>query len=241
MRRFGSLKGEVAVVEEVVEEEGSDEVSFRERMLIAKLEMDKKAAAAVPVAVVDEVVEDVVEEVEEAVEEAVEEVVVEEEEVEEEETAVVEEIVAEEEVVEPEEEAVDEPVVLEEEVEPVSETKAVEVSEPVVEETKGGLIVINEDSIQFGAGIIGGAAGLIIGGPALGALAALIVNYASKDKESVGQVVQSVSRTSIEVFNSLIQFNNKYKVVEGAQEKLGEAIQKAKNDENKETIEQLEA
>merc|ERR1719215_1562329 len=138
MRRFGSLKEEVAVVGE----EGSDEVSFRERMLIAKLEMDKKAAAAAPVAVVEEVVEDVVEEVEEAVEE----------------------IVAEEEVVEPEEEeAVDEPVVLEEEVEPVSETKPVEVSEPVVEETKGGLIVINEDSIQFGAGIIGGAAGLIIG------------------------------------------------------------------------------
>merc|ERR1719223_2355698 len=165
-------------------------------MLIAKLEMDKKAAAAAPVAVVEEVVEDVVEEVEEAVEE----VVAEEEEVEEEESAVVEEIVAEEEVVEPEEEeAVDEPVVLEEEVEPVSETKPVEVSEPVVEETKGG--------------IIGGAAGLIIGGPALGALAALIVNYASKDKESVGQVVQSVSRTSIEVYNSLTQFNNKYQLV----------------------------
>jgi len=72
-------------------------------------------------------------------------------------------------------------------------------------------------------------------------LAALIVNYASKDKESVGQVVQSVSRTSIEVYNSLTQFNNKYQLVEGAQEKLGEAIQKAKNDENKETIEQLEA
>ena len=141
--------------------------------------------------------------------------------------------------VEEEAEAV-EPVVVEEEV--VEEAEAVEaiVTEDADEGT-GGLVAINTDTIQFSAGVVGGAVGFILGGPVLGAIAALLANYASKDEESVGQAVQTVSRTSIELYNSALEYDNENKVLEGVQAKLGEAIQKAKNDENKDTIEQLEA
>lgn len=107
----------------------------------------------------------------------------------------------------------------------------------------GGLVPIKEDTIEFTAGLLGGAAGFIIGGPVLGALGACIANYAAKNGEEIGDITQAVSKTSIEIFNYLLKLDSKYEVLTKAQDSLGEAIGKVKANGNvqPETLDKLES
>jgi len=115
----------------------------------------------------------------------------------------------------------------------------VEVEAPAAK--KGGkMVAIKEDTVEFTAGLIGGAAGFVVGGPVLGAIGAGIANYAAKNDEEIGEVVQAVSRTSIEIYNYLIKLDNKYELLESAQKSLAESIEQVKKDGNSETLEQLE-
>jgi len=107
-------------------------------------------------------------------------------------------------------------------------------------EEGGKIVPVKEETVQFTAGIIGGVAGLAVGGPVIGAIGACIANYASKNEEEVGEIIQAVSRTSIEIYNYLVKLDNKYTVLESAQSSLAEAIEKVKKDGNSETLEQLE-
>jgi len=121
---------------------------------------------------------------------------------------------------------------------PVVETPAVEAA-PAVE--GGKMVAIKDETVEFTAGILGGVAGLAVGGPVLGAIGAAVLNYASKNEAEVGEVVKNVSKTAIEIYNYLVKLDTKYEVLKKSQESLKTTLDKAKSSGgSSDTIDQLE-
>ncbi|KAL7518057.1 hypothetical protein ACHAWX_002915 [Stephanocyclus meneghinianus] len=115
---------------------------------------------------------------------------------------------------------------------------------PVASPIKSGAIVpINEETVEFTAGILGGVVGFALGGPVLGAIAAAAANYASKTDAEVGEVLSAVSKTSIEIFNYFSKLDSKYQVLDKAKKQLETALDKVKASDsaNPETIEKIES
>lgn len=92
----------------------------------------------------------------------------------------------------------------------------------------GALVPVKEETVEFTAGILGGIAGFAIGGPVLGAIGAAAVNYVSKMEGDFSDVVQAVSKSSIEVFNYLASIDQKYSVLEKAKSSLQSSLDKLK-------------
>lgn len=92
----------------------------------------------------------------------------------------------------------------------------------------GKLVAIKEETVEFTAGIIGGAAGFVLGGPVLAAIGAAAANYISKSDNEAGDVVGAVSKSAIEVYNYLATLDNKYEVLGKAQSSLESALEKLK-------------
>jgi len=114
-------------------------------------------------------------------------------------------------------------------------------SEP--ESTGGALVPIKEETIEFTAGLIGGAVGFAVGGPVLGAIGAAAANYASKTDQEVGEVVQAVSKTSIEIYNYLATLDAKYELLNKAKGSLESSLEKIKSADNvdPETVKKVES
>jgi hypothetical protein len=92
----------------------------------------------------------------------------------------------------------------------------------------GALVPIKEETVEFTAGIIGGVAGLFLGGPVLGAIGAAALNYVSKMDGDLTTVVQAASKSSIEVFNYLAGLDQKYAILNKAQSSLETSLEKLK-------------
>jgi hypothetical protein len=127
--------------------------------------------------------------------------------------------------------------------EPEAAVEPASPSEPPKAEAKGGALVpIKEETIEFTAGLIGGAVGLAVGGPVLGAIAAAAANYASKTDQEVGEVVQAVSKTTIEVYNYLATLDAKYELLTKAKASLEASLEKIKKSDSvdPETVKKVE-
>lgn len=127
--------------------------------------------------------------------------------------------------------------------EPEATVAAPDASSSSKAESKGGALVpIKEETIEFTAGLIGGAVGLAVGGPVLGAIAAAAANYASKTDQEVGEVVQAISKTTIEVYNYLATLDAKYELLNKAKASLEESLEKIKKSDSvdPETIKKVE-
>ena len=113
------------------------------------------------------------------------------------------------------------------------ENEPAPVSNPAPAPTEGGALVpIKEETVEFTAGLVSGAVGLVLGGPVVGAIAAAAGNYASKAEGDVGVVVKSVSKTAIEVFNYLAALDSKYDALGKAKVSLDDALSKLKRQPN---------
>lgn len=110
------------------------------------------------------------------------------------------------------------------------------------EEAGGKLVAIKEETVEFTAGLIGGAAGFVIGGPVLGAIGAAAANYVSKSEDDAGELVGTVSKSAIEVYNYLATLDNKYELLSKAQGSLQDALEKVKSQEkvDEEAIQKIE-
>lgn len=120
-----------------------------------------------------------------------------------------------------------------------------EASEPAVEEPvakAGALVPIKEDTVEFTAGLIGGAVGFAVGGPILGAIGAAAANYAAKTDQEAGEIVQAVSKSSIEVYNYLATLDAKYELLESTKKSLEDSLEKIKSSGsvNPETVKKVE-
>ena len=105
------------------------------------------------------------------------------------------------------------------------------------------IVAINEETVEFTAGLLGGVVGFALGGPVLGAIGAAAANYASKTDAEVGEILSAVSKTSIEIFNYFSKLDSKYEVLDKAKVQLEAALDKVKKSEgaNPETIEKIES
>ena len=105
------------------------------------------------------------------------------------------------------------------------------------------IVPINEETVEFTAGILGGIVGFSIGGPVLGAIAAAAANYASKTDAEVGEVLSAVSKSSIEIFNYVSKLDSKYEVLDKAKAQLESALEKTKNSDSAsaETVQKIES
>jgi hypothetical protein len=105
------------------------------------------------------------------------------------------------------------------------------------------IVPVNEETVEFTAGLLGGVVGFAVGGPVLGAIGAAAANYASKTDAEVGEILSAVSKSSIEIFNYMSKLDSKYEVLDGAKTQLETALAKVKSSEsaNPETIEKIEA
>lgn len=93
---------------------------------------------------------------------------------------------------------------------------------------KGALVPIKEETIEFTAGLIGGAAGLFLGGPIVAAIGAAAANYVSKSDNEAGDIIGTVSKSAIEVYNYLASLDGKYEVLSKAKGSLESALDKLK-------------
>jgi methyl-accepting chemotaxis protein len=108
--------------------------------------------------------------------------------------------------------------------------------------TGGALVPIKEETVEFTAGIIGGITGLIIGGPLLAAIGAATANYISKMDGEATDVVQAVSKSSIQVYNYLSTLDSKYEVLSKAKAQLEKALNSLKSQDtvDPEAVEKVE-
>ena len=109
----------------------------------------------------------------------------------------------------------------------------------------GAIIPINESTIEFTAGVLGGTAALVLGGgPVLAVVAAAAANYLSRkdDLGEVNELIQGISRASLETFNWFAKLDSKYSMMGKLQKTLEDSIDKLKNSnaENAETIAGIE-
>jgi len=98
-------------------------------------------------------------------------------------------------------------------------------------DTGGKIVAIKEETVEFTAGIIGGVAGFVVGGPVLGAVGAAAANYVSKGGDEAGEIVGAVSKSALEVYNYLATLDSKYEVLGSAQSSLEGALDKLKSQE----------
>jgi len=101
----------------------------------------------------------------------------------------------------------------------------------MADEEGGKIVPIKEETVEFTAGILGGVAGFVVGGPVLGAIGAAAANYASKSEDEAGEIVGAVSKTALEVYNYLATLDSKYEVLASAQSSLEGALDKLKAQE----------
>merc|ERR1719170_29714 len=109
------------------------------------------------------------------------------------------------------------------------------------ESEPGALVPVNQESVEFTAGVLGAAAGFIVGGPVLGAIGGAVLNYASKTGEEVGEVTTAVSTSALQVFNYLSKLDKKYSVLDSAKSSLESALDSAKAKSDSEAIAKVEA
>jgi hypothetical protein len=94
------------------------------------------------------------------------------------------------------------------------------------------LVPIKEETVEFTAGILGGAAGFVLGGPVLAAIGAAAANYVSKSGNEAGSIVGAVSKSAIEIYNYLAGLDNKYELLTKAQGSLEKALDKLKSQDS---------
>mmetsp|Transcript_21815 Transcript_21815/g.62136 ORF Transcript_21815/g.62136 Transcript_21815/m.62136 type:complete len:230 (+) Transcript_21815:187-876(+) len=122
------------------------------------------------------------------------------------------------------------------------EAEAAPAAAPVEEAKASALVPIKEETVEFTAGLIGGAAGFIVGGPVVGAITAAAVNYVSKMDNDASEIVGTVSKSAIEVYNYLLGVDAKYELLGKAKKSLEDAVNKLKSQDSvdKEALKKVE-
>ncbi len=146
-------------------------------------------------------------------------------------------------VVEPQEMIMEEPLpepvemVMEEpepEIAVMEETPVI--SEPPKAETiprAHALVPINEATIEFTSGVVGGVAGFALAGPVGSVFGASVFNFLSRQVE--GDLTEAISNTakkSIELYNYMAKLDTKYQILARSKKSLSASIHKIKSSKN---------
>jgi len=109
-------------------------------------------------------------------------------------------------------------------------------TEPV-QATGGAIVAVSQENIELTAGILGGTVGLVLGGPFLAAITAAAANYFSK---SEGNIVGSASKSGLEIFNKILEFNSQYEITDKVSSAIGGAFDTLKSQQDPDTVASVE-
>ena len=114
------------------------------------------------------------------------------------------------------------------------------------DDAKGGAIIpVNRENVEFASGVLAGGVALALGAsPVLAVVAAAAVNYVSK-KDDLGELhelVQALSKASLNTFNWIAKLDSKYSILGKLTESLDKSIGELKNSdgESAETFKSIE-
>jgi hypothetical protein len=87
--------------------------------------------------------------------------------------------------------------------------------EPVqpVEPRAAALVPINQESIEFASGVIGGAVGYAVDGPVLAVVVAAAANYVSRKQDKGANVMRTITKTALEVYNILARLEARLQIL----------------------------
>jgi len=104
------------------------------------------------------------------------------------------------------------------------------------------VLVMNDATVEFTAGVLGGVAGFAVAGPVGAVAAATVANYLSRQNGDASVLVQKVAISAIEVYNYLVTLDSKYDVLYKTKISLEDALDKLKESEgaNGEAIDKVE-
>eukprot|EP00578_Thalassiosira_sp_NH16_P022846 CAMPEP_0181103378 /NCGR_PEP_ID=MMETSP1071-20121207/14832_1 /TAXON_ID=35127 /ORGANISM="Thalassiosira sp., Strain NH16" /LENGTH=312 /DNA_ID=CAMNT_0023186445 /DNA_START=40 /DNA_END=978 /DNA_ORIENTATION=- len=110
---------------------------------------------------------------------------------------------------------------------------------------EGAIIPINSETVEFTSGVLGGAVALALGAsPVFAVVAAAAANYVSKkdDMGEVTELVQAISKASLNTINWFAKLDSKYAIVGKLSESLDKSLDQLKNSEGEsaETVKQIE-
>mmetsp|Transcript_24056 Transcript_24056/g.72183 ORF Transcript_24056/g.72183 Transcript_24056/m.72183 type:complete len:212 (+) Transcript_24056:54-689(+) len=103
------------------------------------------------------------------------------------------------------------------------------------------LVPVNEETIKTSSAVTAGVGGLVLGGPVLAIVTAVLGNYVSKQEGEVGEVVRGVGKVSLDVYNFLLKLDGKYDVTGKGGEALKEQLEKLKAGESGATVSKVES
>lgn len=146
----------------------------------------------------------------------------------------------------------DESVMKINEVEKVVEKQLVDEPEPVAVAEKTiprshALVPINEETLEFTSGVVGGIVGLALAGPVGGVFGSTIFNFFSRQMDGdVTEAINNTAKKSIELYNYLSKLDAKYDILNGSKQSLTRSIEKIKESgsvspEAAKTVKKLEA
>ena len=114
------------------------------------------------------------------------------------------------------------------------------------DDARGGAIIpVNRENVEFASGVLAGGVALALGAsPVLAVVAAAAVNYVSK-KDDLGELhelVQALSKASLNTFNWIAKLDSKYSILGKLTESLDKSIGELKNSdgESAETFKSIE-
>ncbi|KAL3763812.1 hypothetical protein ACHAW5_002316 [Stephanodiscus triporus] len=113
--------------------------------------------------------------------------------------------------------------------------KAEATAAPSASSTGGAIIPVNRENVEFASGVLAGGLALALGAsPMLAVVAAAAVNYVSK-KDDLGELhelVQALSRASLNTVNWIAKLDSKYAILGKLSESLDRSIGELKNSDS---------
>jgi len=103
------------------------------------------------------------------------------------------------------------------------------------------LVQIEEETIKTSTAIVGGAVGLLVGGPLVAVVGALGTNYyTSKNDNEATEVLKGIGQLAINFYNLALSLDAKYDLVEKAKDAGASAVEKVKEKDEKGIVSKVE-
>jgi len=129
---------------------------------------------------------------------------------------------------------------------------SVDQPEPIVEAQQTiprsrALVQINEETLEFTSGVVGGVVGFALAGPVGSVVGSTICNFFSRQVDGdITEAINNTAKKSIELYNYLAKLDAKYDILNGSKQSLTRSIEKIKSSGNvspeaQKTVKKLEA
>jgi len=102
------------------------------------------------------------------------------------------------------------------------------------------LVTVNDGNVKASLAIAGGATGLVLGGPIVAGLAAVLANYVANKENEVGETTMAAGKTLLMLYNLALKTNADLEITDKISASITKSIESAKSGESGETVEKIQ-